>query len=130
MTSGNAIKLGIVVVGFAAAVTIFAISGAGDSEPSVPADANELHLVCTDCGQDFMLAAAVMDEQAANTPQPTPPSGDGKPGFRFSDRRPKVVPCPGCSKNAAVLATACPEHGKLFPSKDMDGRRGSCPECN
>jgi hypothetical protein len=129
MASGKAIKLGIIVAGFATAGILFATSGGEESEPAVPPDADELDLICTACGHHFTLAAAALDEQVARTPQPVPSSGEGEGRFRFSGRRPKVVPCPECSENAAVLATLCPEHGSYFPSKDMEGERGSCPEC-
>ncbi len=130
MTSSSAIKLGIVVVGFATAGIVFTVTGAEESERSVPADADELNLVCTDCGHHFTQAAAALEAQVMNTPQPKAATGESKPGFRFAGRPPKVVPCPECSENAGVLATACPEHGEFFPSKEMDGRRGTCPQCN
>lgn len=129
MASGNAIKIGIVVAGFATAGILFATSGPDVSESFLPPDADDLNLVCTACGHHFLLSPQAMKEQVASTPQPAPPSGEKKPGFRFSGRRPTVVPCPECSENTAVLATACPEHGTYFPSMDLEGERGQCPKC-
>jgi len=128
MASGNAVKWGIVVVGFAVAGYLYATSGPADSEPSIPVDAKSVDLCCTACGHHFTLGAQEMQQQVAKTPQPAPLSSEGA-RFRHSGRRPDVVPCIKCSENTAVLGTKCPEHGIYFPAKDIEGRRGSCPEC-
>jgi hypothetical protein len=127
MGSGNAVKWGIVVVGFAVAGYLYATSGPEAPATTVSADAAPLDLSCTGCGHHFTLGIEEMRRQVASTPQPT--SDGGGPAFRHSSRRPDVVPCPECLENAAVLGTACPEHGTYFPSKNLEGRRGICPEC-
>lgn len=130
MTSGNAVKVGIIVVGFAAAGFLwFGGSGAERSELVVPPDAAPLDMCCTACGHHFTLGVDAMRQQVANTPQPSPPSDEGGGKFRFSERRPDVVPCPECSKNTAVLGTKCPVHGTYYPAMDLEGRRRRCPEC-